>query len=159
LYTFCIELAETVGSAIYDINALTNAPNNPSAMSVAKSLNVEKLADNYFATAVSGTALQAGAFQYALWEIIHGDSNVATNINGSFWGISAAARTLAGTYLAALGGLSDLAGTKALAIVKNGKQDQLIQVSVVPEFTSVVVWSMLGGLAGVVLYRRRQASA
>ncbi len=157
LYSFCIELAETVGSTVFDVNALTNAPNNPGAMTAAEALAVEKLADAYFALSATGTAVQAGAFQYALWEIIHGDSNVATMINGSFWGISAAARTLAGTYLASLGSLTDKPETISLALVNNGRQDQLIQVAVVPEFTSIVVWTMFAGMAGCVLHRRRLA--
>jgi len=159
LYSFCLELAENVGSAVFDVNALTNAPNNPGAMTAAQALAIEKLSDAYFATAATGTATQAGAFQYSVWEVVHGDSNVNTMINGSYWGISAAARALAGTYLANLGSLADVAGTTALALVKNGKQDQLIQVQVaaVPEVASIAVWSLFSGIAGYVFSRRRRA--
>jgi len=131
-------------------------------MTAQQAARVETLADNFFGLAATSESVtagytgaeEAGAFQLALWEIIYGDYNASNGTVGSS-GFTANARTLADVWLTQLvnNQLSDNAALRTLALVRSGRQDQIIQV-VVPEASTVVVWSiMVLGLAWS--YRRR----
>lgn len=168
LYTFCIELSEMVGSTQFDMNALVNAPNpgNGSLFTAAQAADIELLADNYWKLATTtGTALEAGAFQLALWEIAYGDyvAGAGSPIVGAGAAPASAYYTTAGlvdlanTWLQQLINkeLVDNPSLMTIALVRNGKQDQITQVAV-PEVSAIAVWSLFLGSVGFTLHHKKQ---
>jgi hypothetical protein len=168
LYTFCIELSQKVATTTFEMNDLIHAPVPGSFMSASQAADVELLADNYWSLATtSGTAVQAGAFQLALWEIIYGnyDAGSGSPITGAGGTPSNAYYTTAGVVAQANVWLQQLLNhelvdnplLKTIALVNDGKQDQITQVRVaaVPETSSILAWAMFSGmLGGVLMYRR-----
>lgn len=169
LYTFCIELSEVVGSSVYDMNKLENAPNpgSGSLFTAAQARDIELLADNYWKLATTGTVVQAGAFQLALWEIGYG--NYVAGAGSPIVGAGAAPSNayyatagvvdLANTWLQQLlnNELVDNPSLKTIALVRNGKQDQITQVAV-PEASAIILWGAFVGAAGVILHRRKPSA-
>ena len=143
IYTFCIELTEGVGDADFMMDKVTDA-------------QFEELADRYFQTAANNTDKEAGAFQLALWELVHGDGDIDNGIVSQASNFTGSAIDLADDYLDSLTGTYIDLTTTAIALTYNGRQDQLMQVTLVPEASSVVVWSMMALGLGCCWYQRRK---
>ncbi len=149
LFTFCIETSQSVPG---------NASSNSYMVDpVAAGSPLDLLGDYYYASAIQpGNNTEAGAFQLATWELTPGDGDLSTPPTTSSGSYTAAAVALATTWLANVtgGSLTDIVETQ-LVTLKNGSfQDQVTQITAVPEASALIVSSFVGGAIGLVLYRR-----
>lgn len=172
-YAWCIEPREliTQGQSItYTVLPLSQAASNLGGIGTAKAYQVRELFGRFnpsFATPM--TAVQAGAFQIALWEIVRetagnqldlSSGNVYFNAgSGSLPGML----SLASSYVAALDGTGPMArNLKTLSngtfgVQGSGTQDLVVQS--VPEPESWAMLIMGFGLVGAVSRRRTKAIA
>lgn len=173
--TFCTQLNENIsnGQTVnFAVVAPELVPDNPPAspgnMGAIKAEVMRDLYARFYATAVSGSATQAAAFQILVWEISHEDLDGAataaaylTKLNlagGDFIvnssGDSDAALSQANTWRLQLG-VGGFLGFENLRGLTNGDfQDQLI---VVPVPAPALLAGL--GLIGAVAVRRRMTKA
>ncbi|QDU89353.1 hypothetical protein Pla175_27420 [Pirellulimonas nuda] len=189
LFTFCVELGETIlgsGFHTYTIRNVTDGPLDSAGtgfgagatMSDAQATQVELLSKNYLLKAAGGTlagllgsgtnAQAAGSFQLAVWEIVFGDGNANTALGGTTLDNDATIKSNAQALLDSLvaaGSLApalDVANLKVLVLTNsegNGVAQDQLIVVAVPEMASIMTWACLTGVLGVVARRRRAAAA
>lgn len=171
-FAWCIEPRETItpGQSItYTVLPLSKAASNIGGIGVAKADQVRELFGRFnpsFATPL--TAIQAGAFQIALWEIVRETAGNPLNLNTGNVFFNAGSDSipgmlgLAGSYVAAIDGTGPKA--RNLRVLSNGtfgvqgsgSQDLVVQS--VPEPAS---WAMLivgFGIVGAVARRRARVA-
>jgi hypothetical protein len=146
LYTFCVETSQFVPG--------NSTPHTYTVDPAVVAL--DKLGDYYWTLAVTpGNNTQAGAFQLAAWEIVlgNGDLNITTSpvISGSY---SNDAKNLAQSWLNSLAALSDNPLLQMVVLANGSFQNQITQIVAVPEATTLIVWSFIGGSIGLAVYRR-----
>jgi uncharacterized protein (TIGR03382 family) len=132
-------------------------------MGMTRSARVEELADRFWhvATATWGTLAEQdvlrGAFQLAIWELSEGDGDPHDDEFASF---SDDAKDQAEDWISDLTGAVDL-NFIHLALTSDVAQDQIIRIAaggggcIVPEASSVMVWSMMAFGLGWLQRRRR----
>jgi hypothetical protein len=52
------------------------------------------------------------------------------------------------------GSLTDIVETQMVTLKNGSFQDQVTQITAVPEASALIVWSFVGGAIGLVVYRR-----
>jgi len=149
LFTFCIETNQFVPG-----NSSSNTfMVDPEAIGGT----LDRLGDYYYSLAVQpGNFVEAGAFQLATWETVFGNSDMTDGFisSGSY---TSAAINLATTWLASVTGsnpLPDLLDTRMISLTNASFQDQVTQITAVPEAAALIVWTFVGGAIGLVVYRR-----
>lgn len=153
LFTFCMELSQFVpGDSVPRTYTV-----DPFAIGGA----LDKLGDYYWGLAIlPGNNLQAGAFQLAVWEIVLGngdlDINTSPQLSGSY---TTDAKNLAQSWLNSLAALSDVPSLRMVALKNGSFQDQVTQISAVPEASAIIVWALITGVIGFVVYKRQQVEA
>jgi hypothetical protein len=149
LFTFCIETSQSVPG---------NASSNSYMVDpVGAGSAFDLLGDYYFALAVQpGNNTEAGAFQLAAWELMLGDGDLGTPPATASGSYTAAAIALATTWLNNVtgGSLTDIVETQMVTLKNGSFQDQVTQITAVPEASALIVWSFVGGVIGLVVYRR-----
>ena len=172
-YAWCIEPREfiTQGQSItYTVLPLSQAATNLGGIGTAKANQVRELFGRFnpnFSTPL--TALQAGAFQIALWEIVRETAGNPLDLSTGNIYFTAGSDNIPGTlslassYVAAIDGTGPFA--KNLKVLSNGifgvqgsgTQDLVVQA--VPEPSSWVMLIMGFGLVGAAARRRAKAVA
>jgi hypothetical protein len=172
-YAWCIEPRETITqgqSVTYTVLPLSQAATNLGGIGTAKAYQVRELFGRFnpsFATPL--TALQAGAFQIALWEIVRETAGNPLDLSTGNVYFDAGSDSLPGmlalasSYVTALDGTGPMA--KNLKVLSNGTfgvqgsggQDLVVQS--VPEPESWVMLIMGFGLIGAASRRRAKAVA
>ncbi len=169
-FTFCTELTQNIsnnGTYTYDLVAPSTIPNpaggNPgfTMNSFRASLLAELFREN-FVTATTTTALNAAAFQMAVWEIVYQDGTGANGSASSLGEIDLNAKTgifsmdnsdagdQANIWLALLDGDYPADPDWLIGFSNTSKQDQVTMVPL-----PAPVWMAAVGLLGVVVGRRR----
>jgi len=171
--SFCIDLKQLSSTSFqpYEVATLGTAPldgGSPySPMGDDKANAIRELWGEHFTEATT-SALNAAAFQTAIWEIIYENSNTDQTINawdaatGRFKIISSTVSALANEWLGAIGDESRTLDTTLMAVVNHTTatkyQDYVISMEfggfVIPE--PITLLSAVVGLCGLGAYVRRR---
>lgn len=96
-----------------------------------------------------------GAFQLAIWKLVYDQGATSTLETGNLTAGASAETTLADLWLSQLTYSVQSTGVANLAaFTSSGLQDQV--VAMVPEASSVSIWSLLCVATGLVVHRRRK---
>lgn len=167
IYTFCVDLLEHTSrtSSEFQVVDVEQAPGAP--MGAAKANAIRDLYAFSDGRHISGGSDFAAAFQLAIWEIV---SDFDTNLGrssldiegGAFEAYKTNGSSLSSGVLSALGDLFNAIGVVAArqdgmnvyAVVNDGKQDQLVEMTAVPLPSAAGLGA--AGILGLAGFRRRR---
>jgi len=184
--SFCIEIGQDVyvpSSDTYTLSSLSSAPIGTGGGITPPDVPMGSLAANLIAqlwyahiTSVAATSAASafnsnanlGAFQLAVWKLVYDQGASLTLASGNLTAANTTERTTANNWLAALDlynnglGHSGVGSATLKAFTSNSVQDQVVELpganpnNVVPESSTVMIWSTLGLVSAVLMRRRRR---
>ncbi|ODU21332.1 MAG: hypothetical protein ABS87_07160 [Sphingomonas sp. SCN 67-18] len=160
-FTYCADILNNIHTGSFDLISgsafITDAAKRGQIITLLSNTNP------LLAAATGATAKNiSAATQMAIWEVLYETSGTYSLSGGNLFitgGNSAAARTLADTYLANLSGLWTNDGSQQLSVLYAKKNQSQIFLSAVPE---PATWAMMiggFGLVGGAMRRSRRKAA
>lgn len=149
-YTYCVDIFHTLAlPGVFDITPLSQMYTGVRATNINKIL----------ANTTPANADQAAAVQLALWEVAFETSATLNVTSGAFYvdgGNSAAARTLANSYLGNLP-IWQVSNTQTATLLYSATRQSQVYLGPVPEASTWAMMILGLGTVGASLRRRKRA--